>query len=274
MSTRRILPASVLGALGALLLSACGAVTPANLVASVDGTELTEQDFDAYARELTGNDDAVEVDGQTGRQIVGYFLGVELLRADLEALGAGTPPASEELEGFAALRNDFQLMVQTWASLPSAVTLDDEVIAFYDQGPEASGMVCVAHILVATEDEATEAKEQLDDGADFSELASFVSIDTQSAVSGGALGCYPIEQFQVQFIPEFVDAALAAEVGVPTDPVESEFGWHIIQLAPIDQLDAQSINQLRLGTFEDRYDIVVDPRIGEWDPNAILLPTI
>jgi hypothetical protein len=271
MSPRRILFASALAALSA---SGCGAVTPADLVASVEGTELTEQQFDEYAREVAGDDEATEVEGQLGRQVVGIFLGVELLRADLEALGATLPPSSEDLEGFTALQNDFQLMVQAWSSLPPETTVDEDVTALYEAGPEESGVVCVSHILVDTEEEAEEAAALLEDGTDFAELAGAVSIDTQSAAAGGSLGCYPTVDFTSQFIAEFVDAALAADVGIPTDPVASQFGWHIIQLAPIEQLDAATIGQLRLETFADRYEIVVDPRVGQWDPTQILVPTV
>lgn len=264
----------VASALAAFALSSCGIVSDPDLVASVEGTELTEDEFDALVREFVGDEETTNVDGDTARQIVGTFVGLEVLRADLEALGVEPIATDTGIEGVARLQNDFQTMVQTWSSLPAATTVDETVVEHYEAGAEASGTVCAAHILVGTEEDAEAVAADLADGADFAETAAAVSIDSGSAANGGSLGCSPTEQFELQFIPEFVDAALAAEIGVPTAPVESEFGWHIIQLVPADQLGDQDAILLRLATFEDRYDIVIDPRFGQWDPNAIITPVI
>ena len=264
----------VASALAALTLSSCGIVSDPDLVASVEGTELTEDEFDALVREFLGDEEVLDVDGNTARQIVGTFVGLEVLRADLATMGVEPLVTDTDAEGATKLQGDFQSMVQTWSSLPAATTVDDVVVEHYEAGAAASGIVCAAHILVGTEEEADSVAAELADGADFPETAASVSTDSGSAANGGSLGCYPTEQFELQFIPEFVDAALAAEIGVPTTPVESEFGWHIIQLLPADQLGDQDAIVLRLATFEDRYDIVIDPRFGQWDPNAIISPVI
>ena len=276
MSPRRtlIIRTMVPSAFAAVALSSCGFVPEADLVASVEGTELSEGEFDALVREFVGDDEIINVEGDTARQIVGTFVGLEILRADLEAMGVEPVATDTEAEGVAALQADFQTMVQTWSSLPAATTVDDLVVEHYEAGAEASGIVCAAHILVATEEDADAVAAQLADGADFAETAASVSSDSGSAANGGSLGCLPTEQFELQFIPEFVDAALGAEIGVPTAPVESEFGWHIIQLLPADQLGDQDAIVVRLATFEDRYEIVIDPRFGQWDPNAIITPVI
>lgn len=276
MSPRRTVVArtSIVSVLAAVALSSCGAVSDPDLVASVEGTELTEDEFDALVREFVGDDETTDIDGDTARQIVGTFVGLEVLRADLETMGVEPIATNTDFEGVTKLQNDFQTMVETWRSLPAATTADDIVVELYESGAEASGIVCAAHILVGTEAEADAVAAELADGADFAETAAAVSTDPGSGANGGSLGCYPTEQFELQFIPEFVDAALAAEIGVPTAPVESEFGWHIIQLLPADQLGDQDAVVLRLATFEDRYDIVIDPRFGQWDPNAIITPVI
>ena len=262
----------LVGALAVTVLASCGVVSDPDLVASVEGVELTEDEFDALVREYTGSDDATEVDGDTARQIVGTFVGAEVLRADLAAMGVEPTEADTDLEGVQRLQNDFQVLAQTWGSLPAATTLDAATVERYEEGPESSGIVCAAHILVDTEAEADDVVEQLASGAEFSELAAEVSVDAGSAPNGGNLGCFTLERFQAQFIPEFVDAALAADIGVPTDPVESQFGWHVIELLPTDRIGDQDAFILRLGTFEDRYDIVIDPRFGQWDADSIIVP--
>jgi parvulin-like peptidyl-prolyl isomerase len=84
--------------------------------------------------------------------------------------------------------------------------------------------VCGAHILVATEAEAQEVLTRLEAGEQFADLATELSTDTGSGAQGGDLGC----QAAGGYVPEFATAALAAELGVATDPVLSEFGYHIL----------------------------------------------
>jgi hypothetical protein len=86
---------------------------------------------------------------------------------------------------------------------------------------------CVSHILVATEEEAHVALERLDAGESFSSVAADVSLDTASV--GGALQC-PSDA--ARWVPPFADAVADMEIGDVSDPVETEFGWHIIKVDP------------------------------------------
>jgi peptidyl-prolyl cis-trans isomerase C len=81
------------------------------------------------------------------------------------------------------------------------------------------------HILVETEDEAKAIKAELDKGADFAELAKKKSKDP-GASDGGDLGFFTKEQM----VPEFSDVAFKLNPGQISDPVKSQFGWHIIKV--------------------------------------------
>jgi peptidyl-prolyl cis-trans isomerase C len=82
------------------------------------------------------------------------------------------------------------------------------------------------HILVANEDEAREVIVKLDGGADFAELAKEISTGP-SGERGGDLGYFTAEQM----VPEFSTAASALEPGqYSKDPVQTQFGWHVIML--------------------------------------------
>lgn len=81
-----------------------------------------------------------------------------------------------------------------------------------------------AHILVESPERAAELKAELDGGADFATLAKANSIDTGSGANGGELGWFGLGQM----VKPFEDAVVAAQLGVVSAPVQSDFGWHLI----------------------------------------------
>ena len=81
------------------------------------------------------------------------------------------------------------------------------------------------HILVETEDEAKAVLAELKKGADFAELAKSKSKDPGSA-DGGDLGYFTKDQM----VPEFSEVAFKLDKGALSDPVKSQFGWHIIKV--------------------------------------------
>ncbi len=103
----------------------------------------------------------------------------------------------------------------------------DEVQKYYEDNkkdfttPESRD---VAHILVKTKKEAEDIQKQLDEGADFAELAKKYSTDTASAKDGGKL-----TDQKGSFVPEFEKVAFALDTGEYSDPTKTQFGWHIIK---------------------------------------------
>jgi len=105
---------------------------------------------------------------------------------------------------------------------------EEDLQDFYDQNKEQfeaqEGQIRARHILVETEEEAEELKKELNQGASFEELAKEHSI-CPSSVNGGELGFFS----QGQMVPEFEDIAFELEINEISDPVETQFGWHIVQ---------------------------------------------
>jgi parvulin-like peptidyl-prolyl isomerase len=140
---------------------------------------------------------------------------------------------------------------------------------------EAEALYCASHILVATEAEASDALARIEGGEDFAAVAAEVSTDTGSGSQGGDLGCSPPDLF----VAEFADALTTAEVDVPTDPVESEFGFHIILLREdevptedevIEALTAQSVGEATNAWFIEKVEaaeVSVDETYGTWQTN-------
>jgi hypothetical protein len=129
----------------------------------------------------------------------------------------------------------------------------------------------VSHILVKTETEAKALKRRLDNGADFANLARARSLDTGSASNGGRLGC----RDDLEDLAEpFKTAADAQPLGEVSDPVKTEFGFHLILVS--DEFFAPSPSDVTLAAIQRharRTPVEVDPRYGTWDrKNGQVLP--
>ena len=96
------------------------------------------------------------------------------------------------------------------------------------------------HILVETEDEAKAIAEELKKGADFADLAKKKSKDP-GASDGGDLGFFTKEQM----VPEFSAVAFVLEPGKISDPVKSQFGWHIIKVEEKRNRKAPDFEQVK-----------------------------
>lgn len=186
------------------------------------------------------------------------------LSPQLPRFGEATQDTQDLLVEFVA--GGQVLSEQTFAAPP-------ELVEAYADGPLASGVLCVSHVLVADADAAEPVIDELEAGTEFALVAAEFSDDPGSAAQGGDLGCWFTDEFRTTFVPEFVDGALDAEVGEPTEPVISDFGAHVILIRPADEsLDGLAALVASPGFLVRGADIHVDPRIGSYDSasNAVL----
>lgn len=95
----------------------------------------------------------------------------------------------------------------------------------------------VRHILVETEEQALEVLDALENGESFADLARAVSTDPGSGSRGGELG----DSYVGNYVPEFQEAVENAEIGEIVGPVESEFGFHIIQVRSREERSGEDV---------------------------------
>ncbi|MEK5186375.1 peptidylprolyl isomerase [Solibacillus sp. FSL R5-0691] len=121
------------------------------------------------------------------------------------------------------LKTNIRFTLLQEKALKDVEVTDEEIEKYYNQ---ASQELNARHILVEDEETAKEIKAKLDAGEDFAELAKEFSTDPGSGAQGGDLGWFTVGTM----VPEFNDAAYALEVDEISEPVQSEHGFHIIQV--------------------------------------------
>jgi len=128
------------------------------------------------------------------------------------------------------------------AKIADAIT-DEAIQAAYDArfaDAEPSTEYNASHILVETEEAAKEIRKMLDDGANFADLAKEKSTGPSGA-NGGELGWFGLGMM----VKPFEDAVISMKVGDISDPVQTQFGWHILILNESRLQDTPSIDSVR-----------------------------
>jgi foldase protein PrsA len=157
-----------------------------------------------------------------------------------------------------------------FAQVNEGVTITDaEVQQYYDDNkaqfttPESRE---VAHILVAPKDKALaeDIYQQLQNGADFAELAKKYSTDTGSAKDGGKL-----TDQRGSFVPEFEDVAFSLETGEISKPVKSQYGWHIITALEDTKPESTTpFSEVKTPLHDQLLDQKKNERMLDWERKA------
>ncbi|KUK73955.1 MAG: Foldase protein PrsA [Clostridiales bacterium 38_11] len=103
---------------------------------------------------------------------------------------------------------------------------EEDLLQYYEDNVDKFVSLKARHILVNSMEEAKDILAQINEGADFSELAKTYSEDTNSAINGGDLGYF----YKGQMVPAFEEAAFSLEIGEVSGIIPSDFGFHIIKL--------------------------------------------
>lgn len=135
---------------------------------------------------------------------------------------------------------------------------EEDMKAYFEENKEQLGEreeVKASHILVESEEDANEVKAKLNDGGDFAELAKEYSTDPGSKELGGELGYFG----RGQMLPEFEETAFNLEVGKISEPVQTDYGYHIIKLEDKKEANPATYE----GSKEEIRGILADSQMGE-----------
>jgi len=298
-------------ALIAAVASSCSTLTGSDLAINVEGEGYTTAEMDGLLAEYFSESDifgttALDTggygDADRARLLLNAMVRTSAVEAILDRAGASvtdsdldlyfaTIPSDSPLNELSdAMRRliamtsaDVVLSALTRADLPS----DTDLEAMYAAQPISTGLLCLRHILVATEAEADGVVALLVEGEDFAALAADLSLEGSASITGGALTgteseCLPTAQYISSFDPDFVSAAFAAPATTWSQPVETQFGWHVILNRPWSEI-GQDVVAAYAGTdgallYVDAVlntaEVSVDSRFGRWNPSTGRIVTL
>lgn len=212
-----------LAAFGALAFLSLGAAE-AKILAKVDGSAITDQDVNVAAKDIGATLPPQLQGPQRQAYILTYLIDLKLVakKAEAEKLGDGPDFARQ----MAYYRNKV-LMEDLFTKVAKDAATDAAVKQAYDKVAKAQKPqieIHARHILVQTKAEAEAALKRVKGGEDFAKVADAVSKD--SGAHGGDLGWFTKDRM----VPAFAAAAFKLKPGEISDPVKTQFGWHIIQV--------------------------------------------
>jgi peptidyl-prolyl cis-trans isomerase C len=195
------------------------------VVARVDGIAITERDV-ALATEDLG-ERLAQVPAERKRdEIINYLVDLKIgAKAATDAKIADGPDFAARLaynRDKVLLDEYLQREAKKAATPEAARKLFDDTLKSLPPEEEVNAR----HILVEEEAQAKAVAERLKKGEDFAKVAAELSKDPGSGKEGGSLGWFSKERM----VPEFAEAAFKLEKGQVSEPVKSQFGWHVIKL--------------------------------------------
>jgi len=229
MPTTRPLAAGMFGALAlaAVLIAptdAARAQDSDTVIARVNGIEIRQSDLANAEDEIGGNMPQMGPD-QKRDYLITYLGDVILLSQAAQQQKLGD---RDDVKHRIEFERNKVLMETLLQDAGQAAMTDEAMHKVYDEAVKQMGgeqEVHARHILVATEDEAKAIEAELKKGADFATLAKQKSKDP-GAAEGGDLGYFTKDQM----VPEFAEVAFKLDKGQISDPVKTQFGWHIIKV--------------------------------------------
>jgi len=173
---------------------------------------------------------------------------------------------------------DIGVSEETIRDIIEITIIRDEIIEIVSaEVAEEAEHVWIRHILVADEDTANEVVEKLAAGEDFVDLATEYSLDTSNKENGGDLDWFS----RGAMVQPFEEVAFALEVGDISNPVQTDFGWHILESLGKDDLllDPSVYQQLRNQAFTDwlteketLYQPIIHDNWSKYVPSEPALP--
>ena len=218
-------------------------------VATVNGTAISKGEYDAYLKSLLRGKSPADLTAEEKNQVLDQLVVMQLLSTQAGKDGMDKDP--DVTDRLNVLRLQVLADGEAQKYLKTIVPTDQDLHAEYDAQTAALDKTeyHAQHILVAAKDKdlADQLIKKLKGGAKFDDLAKANSIDPGSKASGGDLGWFTL----TRMVKPFGDAVKELKKGeVTPEPVQTQYGWHIIKLddtrdtqpQPFEQFDKKQLS--------------------------------
>lgn len=222
------------------------------VLAVVAGTEIKEKDLDAIIMRYPDDKRRYFSNEQGRKQLLEQTIAFELMNKLGEEIKLNE--TEEYKETVANLAKEVLTQMTINKVLSDVTVTEDEVKKFYDENKDKfvdAPTVSAKHILVDTEEEAKRIKREIESSELSFEEAAMKYSTCPSKEQGGSLGVFG----RGMMVPEFEEAAFNAEIGKVTEPVETQFGYHIILV--------EAKNEAKEKSFDEVKDMITNQLIQE-----------
>ena len=212
------------------------------VLAVAAGYEITEKDLNSVINRYPQDKRAMFQSEGGKKQLLEQLIAFELMNKFAKEIELDK--TQEYKSQMAAIEKEVLTSMAINKTLADITVTDEEAKKFYDENKEAFAQpatVSAKHILVASEDEAKKIKTEIDNKEITFEEAAKKYSTCPSKEQGGNLGAFS----KGMMVPEFEEAAFNAEIGVVTEPVKTQFGYHLVLVESKDEASSKSFEEVK-----------------------------
>jgi peptidyl-prolyl cis-trans isomerase C len=211
------------------------------VLAVVNGHEITQNDFEQTLMRFPQERQSFLKTEEGRKQLIDQMICFELMYN----YARDTEIDKDEffIQQLQMAKKEIMIQMKMSALLGEAKVDDKEVEEYYDANKsmyKSDERVTARHILVETLEEAEKIQEEIKKGMDFQEAAKKYST-CPSKAQGGNLGTFT----RGQMVPEFEEAAFALKIGQISQPVKTQFGYHIIMVEAVEPSSIRSFDEVK-----------------------------
>lgn len=211
------------------------------ILAIVNGREITENDVKANISRFPRERQSQFYNEEGRKQLLDQMISFELIYN--EALENGIEKDEQYLAQLELAKKELLTQASINKLLSEVSVSDSEVEEYYSANKDmfvAPGTVTAKHILVDSKEKANEIRTEIESGKSFEEAAQEYS-SCPSKAEGGNLGSFS----KGQMVPEFEEAAFNLELGVVSEPVQTQFGFHLIKVEDKEESNSKSFDEVK-----------------------------
>ena len=211
------------------------------VLAKVNGKEITQEDLNNAMVRFPKENQQYFATEQGKSQLLDQMVSFELIHN--YAKEQGLENSDEYKEQLEVLKRDILIQAAVKKILDSVTVTEEEIKEFYNNNEDmfmTQESVSAKHILVDSEEKAKDIKAKIEAGTSFEDAAKEYS-SCPSAAQGGDLGNFT----RGRMVPEFEEASFALEIGKVSDPVKTQFGYHLIKVEEKMPAAKKSFNEVK-----------------------------